>query len=154
MALIRKTFYNLTPVEDTSITDIESACVEDFGKLAAKLKKEKADRKEKGYPSLKVEFFIDGYGRFMNINTSNIVWEENIYFSEITEHQIFGALVSYLIEMSEMREGDPIEKDKMEEAFNEITRLFWGGLTLGLKIIKLGNIEYFCYCINREVDEH
>ena len=173
MTLLSKEFFNLTPVGDTSIDEIGDRCLEHFGKLAATIEKEMKERDKAKVPFLTPSLLLTSYGRSMSINLSTIVWEEDIVFNNEKEpfsnkqEDLLEALASYVIESSNKElfvdfDGDIPEKaprggisaKELEEAYEKIRALFGEDVVLGLKILKLGNLEYYCYCINTFIDRH
>ena len=166
MALIRKTFFNFTPVEGQYIDDMYASCIEHFGKMAADIEKEIACREKEGSVPLNAMFLADSYGRSMNINSSTIIWEESLYFNddEVDEDSddIWGALVTYAQNATgkhpvvslegvtpEKASKDIITLPDLKEARDRIIQLFGEGLFLDIKIVKIGNVEYYCYCIDK-----
>lgn len=167
MALINKTFFNFTLIGDESIDDIQDSCTEHFGKLSAQVRQEMVKREEEGFVSIGAIPLANSYGRNMNINSSAIVWEESINFDDegIDENsdKIWGALATFANQTSEKVIGVDFEGNSPEEAEGVITvrdlrvarkqiRELFGSVSLGVKIIKLGNVEYYCYCIERLAD--
>lgn len=165
MTLIRKTFFNVTPVGSALIDEIKDECLEHLGKMISDAEKEFSERKKKGLPPIHVRLLLDSYGRDMNIDSSCIMWEDEVCFED--EEDAWGTLVNYVHnyygkdiivdydgDIPEEAPKEGMSSEDLSKAHKKIRGLLWNDLIIGLKIIKLGGNEYYCYCLNKFDDKH
>lgn len=165
MALISKTFFNFTTVENEAVDDMSSACFEHFGKMTVDVEREMDAQKNNTF-RLNPRFIAESYGRSMSINSSTILWEEDFPFdNEENNDLILGALMSYIQRSTGKEEvmdfdgsiPEKVSKNEIslgdvKKAREKFMKLYGEDLTIGVKMIKLGNVEYYGYCLKTSLE--
>lgn len=142
MAVISKIVFDLKPVKDENIFDVEKDCASHLGKLLSKALKENTEKNKERPIKLPLYMEVESYGKLINFNTNSIVYESYMYLADPQD-----SLTQQLVFTFTFEEGLDLNKDS-NNSYNKLCELLGEDTEVSIKVLKIGNTDYSCYTIN------
>lgn len=142
MTLLSKIVFNLKPVKDENIFEVERDCASHFGELLSMALRENTKRNAERELKLPFKLELSSYGKGITFNTNSIVYESEWYFTEDNSDDLGVQCVASFI----MDSGLDINKD-MKSSFKKIVGLIGEDVEVSVKVLKIGNNDYSCYTV-------